>query len=137
MVNYLDLSFTEFLIEENGNREAYYEAKYKVEASYKEETIGYFYYDITLSRSDKIRDIILSYVEVNLNQRNKGFGNLLLRKFGEIYTNKYNGWPIHAMFEHPGAEAAFNNAVSNGWIPKKILGKSFLLNIYEESLVRV
>lgn len=137
MVNYLDLSFTELLINENGEPNTYYEAKYKVEALYNEQIVGYFYYDITLSRSDKIRDIILSYVEVNESHRNKGFGNLLLRKFGEIYTNRYNGWPIHAMFEHPGAEAAFNNAIANNWIPKKILSRSFLLNIYEESLVRV
>jgi GNAT superfamily N-acetyltransferase len=59
--------------------------------------------------------------EVDKNQRGKGISNEILKKLGELYAEKFQGWPLFNFYLNPIAEYAVLNAISKGWLPQEAL----------------
>lgn len=71
----------------------------------------------------------LLYVDrifVNEEYRNLGVGQLLYKKFGEIYESQFSGWPVGRYYESSVAEYAFRKAISLGWISEVALDDSYV-----------
>lgn len=66
--------------------------------------------------------VFIEQVFVDEKMRNFGIGQLLYKKFGEIYNQNYDGWIVSRYYVNPIAEYAFKKAVSLGWINDSAIG---------------
>lgn len=65
--------------------------------------------------------------EVDSNQRGKGIANEILKKLGELYREKFSGWPMFNMYINPVAEYAVINAIAQGWLPEEAFIEEYQL----------
>lgn len=68
--------------------------------------------------------IYVDQIYVDSKVRSAGIGQLLYKKFGEIYNQNYNGWIVSKYYVNPVAEYAFRKAVSLGWISESAISNN-------------
>lgn len=120
--------------DENVEGEGHFES-YSIEATLDGEEVGsltlFVYQDYPgeeVSWSFKGETVSLLYFEdfeVNKDSRGKGVANAILKKFGELYNEKFKGWPLYNMYINPIAEYAVLNAISKGWLPQEALMENY------------
>lgn len=82
---------------------------------------------MTRLRDSTNKDIIfVEAVFVNEQYRKLGIGQLLYKKFGEIYNQYYQGWPVGRYYVNPVAEYSFRKAVSLGWISETAVTENYV-----------
>jgi GNAT superfamily N-acetyltransferase len=70
-------------------------------------------------------------LEVDPKYQNQGLAYEIYKKFGEIYSEKFNGWPVERHFMNPVAEYAFRNSVSKGFVPESALTEPMITRDYK------
>ncbi|MNV65025.1 hypothetical protein D3C71_1576940 [compost metagenome] len=78
-------------------------------------------------KSSEIMNQLLYIKEVRVRDQYQGFGigQLLYKKFGEVYTEQFNGWPVGKNYANPIAEYAYRKAVGLGYIPEMALNEEY------------
>lgn len=65
-------------------------------------------------------------IQVKDEYKSGGIGSELLKKFGEIMSQNFSGWPVIIYYINPVAEYAYRKAVSLGYIPDYTLDESWI-----------
>lgn len=88
--------------------------------------------DPSAYKSNEIVSQLLYIKEVRVldQYQNLGIGQLLYKKFGEIYYSKFQGWPVGRNFANPVAEYAYRKAVALGYINEMTLDEQYIKREY-------
>lgn len=70
--------------------------------------------------------IYFENIEVHPKRKSEGIATELLKKFGEIMSQSFPGWPVIIYYINPVAEYAYRKAVSMGYIPDYTLDESWI-----------
>ncbi|MNJ90002.1 hypothetical protein D3C87_75930 [compost metagenome] len=81
------------------------------------------------ARRDKLH---IDLIKVENQYQNLGIGQLLLKKFGEVYQNQFDRLPVSADFHNPIAEYSYRKAISLGWISGWALDDDKLKRNYDK-----
>lgn len=77
--------------------------------------------------------LYINNILVNAEFRGWGFGSHIYDKFGEIYKEEFQGWPVAQVFVNPVAEYTFMKAIDRETIPKSALVKELITRDYDEN----
>jgi Acetyltransferase (GNAT) family. len=93
---------------------------------YNGEEVGYLMFSV----DENNQKLFIENIEVWEVYRNQGIGQLLYKKFGELYRNNYNGWIVEREFQNPIAEQAFMKAIEKGWVPQEAFNEQTTKRTY-------
>jgi len=87
----------------------------------------------TYKSSEVVPNLLyINEVRVHDKYQNLGIGQLLYKKFGELYEERFKNWPIGRMFVNPIAEYAYRKAVGLGYISEVTLDETYIGRDYDE-----
>lgn len=136
MINLRDITFT---VESNEtdptNQKADKKIEYDIKCYCDDKELGLLQFteyvnalgsNIDTSLPDeKINILYFDWIEVKEQYRKFGIGQLLYKKFGEIYKEKFNGIPVARKFDNPVAEYSLKKAISLGWVSENAFSEQY------------
>lgn len=103
---------------------------FKISALLNNQEVGYLSYVSTEKKNEK--ELYIEFLNVDEEYRQIGIGQLLYKKFGEVYSKDYYGWDIGRQFANPVAEYSFRKAVGLGWIPEIAITENKIERMYDD-----
>ncbi|MNB99335.1 hypothetical protein D3C81_904380 [compost metagenome] len=88
--------------------------------------------DPSAYKSNEVVQQLLYIKEVRVVDKYQGFGigQLLYKKFGEVYSEQFGGWPVGKNYANPIAEYSYRKAVGLGYIPEMALNEEYTKREY-------
>lgn len=130
----IEVSYTADTEVEDDAEDNYYSASQLITATNNGAEIGKINFNYVKQEDENGEQeelIYLAYIEVNDAYRGYGISGMLYKKFGEVYSEKYNGLPVERHFENPIAEYSFKKAIEQGWVPDSALSEDKTTRQYD------
>ncbi|MDF2534279.1 MAG: hypothetical protein K0R18_436 [Bacillales bacterium] len=109
-------------------------SSYEISAMYAGSQIGYLDFSKYVPKEEAKDytepELYVSFLYVQQYFEGAGVGQMLYKKFGEMYTEQFNGWAVGRQFVNPVAEYSFRKAVSLGWVPDMALSEEKIIRDY-------
>lgn len=125
----VDISEPQVVMQNDNNKFRF--SSYKIIATHEGQEVGALDYS-TKEYVNGENQLYVEFLFVDENYRQAGIGQLIYKKFGEVYTQNYDGWGIARVFANPVAEYSFRKAVSMGWFPENALNEDKIEREYSE-----
>lgn len=130
----VEIQYESDVAEEHDPEDNYYSSSQKIVAKYDGKEIGHIdfsYVEQENEEGEQEKLLYLAYIEVDDDFKGLGISGLLYKKFGEIYSQKYNNLPVERHFENPLAEYSFKRAIEKGWVPESALTEERITRQYD------
>lgn len=130
----VEIQYEPDVAEEHDPEDNYYSSSQKIVAKYDGKEIGHIdfsYVEQENEEGEQEKLLYLAYIEVDDDFKGLGISGLLYKKFGEIYSQKYNNLPVERHFENPLAEYSFKRAIEKGWVPESALTEERITRQYD------